>query len=87
VWLSAVGAKRWAVISKDKRIRYRGAERAAVWSARVALFIFRAGNMRGDEIARIIAGALPKMLGVLQIHPPPFIATISKAGSVKVIAV
>ncbi len=83
----AVGAKRWVVISKDKRIRHRGAELAVARSAKVALFIFRGGNMRGDEIAKTIAGALPQMLRVLRIQPRPFIATISKFGAVKVIAV
>lgn len=81
-WLQAVGARDWIVLSKDKNIRYRGAEKAAVAGAKVALFIFRGGSMRGDEIAQVLAGALPKILRMVRTQSRPFIASISKAGQV-----
>lgn len=84
-WLNEVGTRGWIVISKDRRIRHRGAERAAVEDAKVALFIFRGGNMRGDEIAQAIAAALPRMLHLVQRQARPFIATISKGGAVKLL--
>lgn len=84
-WLSAVGVRGWVVISKDRRIRHRGAERAAVEAAAVALFIFRGGNMRGEEIAQAIAAALPKMLLLVHRQTRPFIATISKGGVMKLL--
>lgn len=83
--LTAVGAKGWVVISKDVRIRYRDVERAAVWSARVGLFIFRGGNMTADEFAPVIAGAMEQMVRLARAQPAPFIATISKRGVVKVV--
>jgi succinyl-CoA synthetase beta subunit len=73
------------VLSKDKRIRYRRAEREAVRTAAVALFVFLGGNMRADEIAKTIAGALPQMNGMLATQKRPFLAGISKAGVVKLI--
>ena len=84
-WLQAVGARGWVVLSKDKNIRYRGAEKAAVAGAKVALFIFRGGSMRGDEIAHSIAYALPKILRLVRLKSRPFIATISKSGDVKLV--
>jgi hypothetical protein len=51
----------------------------------VALFIFRGGNMTGDELAGTIAGALDRMIYTVQTQARPFIASISKAGVVKVI--
>lgn len=85
LWLQAVGAKGWVVISKDRRIRHRGAERAAVEHARVALFIFRGGSMRGEEIAQVLVNALPSMLRLVQRQPRPFIGSISKTGAVKLL--
>lgn len=84
-WLQAVGARGWVVLSKDKNIRYRGAEKAAVAGAEVALFIFRGGSMRGAEIAQAIASALPKMLRMVRTQSRPFIASISKAGQVSLL--
>jgi hypothetical protein len=85
VWLPVVGARGWVVLSKDKRIRYRHAEREAVRTAAVALFVFLGGNMRAGEIAQTIAGALPLMNGMLATQKRPFLAGISKAGVVKLI--
>jgi hypothetical protein len=85
VWLPVVGVRGWIVISKDRRIRHRGAERAAVEDAKVALFIFRGGNMRGEEIAQVIANALPQMIRVAQRQTRPFIGSISKTGAVKLL--
>jgi predicted nuclease of predicted toxin-antitoxin system len=83
-WLAEVGARGWIVISKDKRIRYRGAERAAVHGAKIGLFIFIGGNMTGPQLAARIASALMQMVLVVETQERPFIATISKAGIVKV---
>lgn len=79
-----VGRRGWVVLSKDKRIRYRLAEREAVLAAGVAIFIFIGGNMTGPEIAQRIASALVQMGRVVETHQRPIIATISKAGVVRV---
>jgi hypothetical protein len=40
VWLAQAGAENWLVISRDKRIRYRPGERAAIMENRVGCFCF-----------------------------------------------
>jgi predicted nuclease of predicted toxin-antitoxin system len=84
-WLAAAGERGWVIISKDNRIRYRAAEVAAVTNAGAALFIFRGGNMRIVEIADALVAALSRMLRVVRKTRRPFIATVSKRGSVKII--
>lgn len=84
-WLAFVGQRGWVALSKDNKVRYRDTERAAVISAKVAYFIFRGLNMRGDEIGAVLAKALPAIQRVLKKNQRPFIATISRNGEVKVI--
>ncbi len=40
IWLAEAGAQNWLVISRDKRIRYRPGERAAIMDNAVGCFCF-----------------------------------------------
>lgn len=82
VWLPEVGRRNWAVITSDDRIRYRVAEREAALSAGVALFIFTGNRMRGPAIGEAVARALPAMLELLRNERRPFVAKVSRTGSV-----
>jgi PIN domain-containing protein len=82
IWLPLVGKNGWALLTKDKRIRFNELERAAVVTHRVREFYFTSGNYSGAEMAEILVGALPEMIKSCQKHQPPFIASISKAGKV-----
>jgi predicted nuclease of predicted toxin-antitoxin system len=62
VWIPEVGRRGWVVLTKDREIRYRGNEKAAVRNTGVKLFILRAKNIRTAEIAAAFAIALPAML-------------------------
>lgn len=84
-WLSEVGRRRWIVLTKDRRIRYRTPERLAVQRARVAMFVLTAGDCQGKEMAVIFAKALPKITRFLSRNPPPFIATVARSGSISML--
>jgi PIN domain-containing protein len=81
-WLPFVGQNGWLLITKDKRIRYNELEKAAVLRHRVRQFYFSSGNSSGREMAAMLAAALPQMVKIYRKHAPPFIASISKSGSV-----
>ena len=85
-WLTAVGAKGWIVLTKDERIRFRTIEREALMNARVRAFVLTAGNMDGATMARVLVEALPKITRLSRRRPPPFIATVSKTGSVTMLS-
>ena len=53
VWIEDVGKKGWAILTKDRRIRYRETERMAVRSARAALFVLTGGDLQGQEMASV----------------------------------
>jgi uncharacterized protein with PIN domain len=62
VWLNAVAANDWIVLTKDERIRYRPLELRALESARLRTFIMLCGNVRGADTAAILLEAMPRIL-------------------------
>lgn len=85
VWLPTVGRNGWAVLTSDDRIRYRQAEKSAATTARVALFIFTGKRMRGAAIGDALVRALPEMTRLLQVERRPFIAKVTRTGSVSLV--
>jgi predicted nuclease of predicted toxin-antitoxin system len=86
VWLRSVAQRGWVVLTKDKAIRYRKNEKAAVVAASGRLFVVTAGNITGAEIAAAFVRALPRIHRLLWNQPPPFIATVSASGVVSLLA-
>ena len=80
VWLRAVGERSWVVLTKDQRLRYRPLEIAALRASNARVFVLTAGNLRGIEIAAVFLSALPRICGVLNSLPGPFIAHVSQSG-------
>jgi hypothetical protein len=82
IWLAAVGQRKWVVLTKDQRLRYRPLEIAALRSSGARVFVLVAGNLRGGEIASVFVAALPAMCRILHTHEGPFIARVAKSGKV-----
>jgi predicted nuclease of predicted toxin-antitoxin system len=79
-WLTEVGRKSWVVLTKDKKIKYRVVELAAVVAANAKVFTLTAGSVQGSEMAAIFIKAMPKIEAYVEANAPPFIVRISKAG-------
>lgn len=73
------------VLTKDRRIRYRGPEVTALMSAGVRSFVLTAGDLQGVEMARIFVRALPAITRFAARHRPPFIARVTQGGSVSML--
>ena len=84
-WLSIVGSRQWILIGKDKRIRRRPNELAALIQGNVRSFTLTAGNMRGKDMANAVMKALPAMEQFVRDFQPPFVATITATGKVKML--
>lgn len=82
VWLRTCGQKGWIVLTKDKMVRKRFIEKEAILQAGVRAFIFTGGSLHGSDIALILVAAIPEMKKLIARCPPPFIATVTKAGAV-----
>jgi predicted nuclease of predicted toxin-antitoxin system len=82
VWLKAAGERRWVVLTKDQRLRYRPLEIAALRSSQARVFVLTSGNLRGIEIAEAFVSAIPAMCRMLHRYDGPFIARVSRSGKV-----
>ena len=74
---TARAPKGWVVITRDKGIRHRDTELAALKAAGVATFVLTAKGLTGPQNGQILAGSLPRMIRFLTGNRPPFIAAIS----------
>jgi predicted nuclease of predicted toxin-antitoxin system len=83
-WLSVCGQNDWIVISQDQKIRYRKNELAAAQDAGVRLFVLTAGSITGEEAGDIIVSALPGIQALGHKQPAPFVASVTRAGNVRV---
>lgn len=69
------------VVSRDKKIRTRSAERAAIQSNGVGAFILTADGPLGPwEQLHLIVKHLPAMLDEFASRPKPFIGRINATG-------
>jgi predicted nuclease of predicted toxin-antitoxin system len=84
-WLAAVGRRGWIVLTKDKGIRWRALECAAVMDARVRQFTLTAGNLDAAAMARAFVRALPAVRRCLASSEGGFIAKVDRGGRVQVL--
>lgn len=75
-WLAAVGEKKWIVLMRDQKIGRRPLELEALLQARVKAFVLVNGELPDVENAKIVIGALQRMLQMISDNKFPFIARI-----------
>jgi hypothetical protein len=54
-WIADVAGRGWVILTKDRRIRYGPLERTAVFAANARMFALTGGNLRGPEMAAVLA--------------------------------
>ena len=69
-WIAEGARRGWILLTKDKRIRYRGTELAAVHQAR--LFCLANGNLSIDEMVRWLSDAQHRILRASAAHSRGF---------------
>ena len=74
-WIVEVGKRGWAVVTHDKRIRYKPNELAAVKAAGIALFVL-SGKVSHAILARNFINTIDRIEAFIRKHKRPFIATI-----------
>ncbi len=72
VWLPYVGDNDWMVLARDKRIRYRTSEKAALLDHRVrAVVISTNKNLKIEEMSELVESNWAKLEALL-VEPPAF---------------
>ena len=74
-WLEAIGNKGWIAVTHDGRIRYKPNELEAVVRHRVALLVL-IGKVPFPLLAHNFVRMVPRIVGFLRQHRPPFIAKV-----------
>lgn len=81
-WLALAGRRRWPVLMKDERIRYRPAERAAVIAHQVQAFCLTSGNLRAVDMAAQYLAVLDDLADACR-PPGPGMYAVSARGLVR----
>ena len=81
-WLTAVGNRGWIVLTKDRRIRYRNLERAALMAANVGAFIRHLWRPSRRRDRADFCQALPTIYDCIANHRKPFIAKVARTARV-----
>jgi hypothetical protein len=83
VWLPAVAARGWVILTKDKKIRYRSNELAAVKVSGAKVFVLVAKqDLDAQGIVDAITSAAKAMARLCSKETAPFIAKIQSGGRV-----
>ena len=78
-----VGERGWCLITTDARIRSNALERESVRQHAIRMFYFSRNNLSGRDMGAAIDRALTRMIVLASSQPPPFTASINKAGDVQ----
>ena len=81
-WLQKVGDLGWIILSKDGMIRRRRLEIEALMGAGVAAFVLTSASVKGEINAAAFLKARNKMLRLLKKYRKPFIALVTRDGTV-----
>jgi hypothetical protein len=84
VWIPNVGKRGWVIFSKDKAIRRNNIEIVQLLRSGTHSFILTSGNHTGPQMAEAFTTALPEIKNMIGKFRPPFVATVSPFGAVKV---
>lgn len=80
-WLTLAGQNGWITLLRDKRVRHREVERAAIVEAKVAAFIFTGGQVSAGDTTKTLLRLLDKMINIAISEPRPFLYTITAGGT------
>lgn len=75
----------WVAITKDRNVRYRAAEIAAIKEHAARVIVIRMKDATGPDIADLLAAATPKIKRFVAETPPPFVTGLNKSKAIRVI--
>ncbi len=82
-WIALVGERGWIAVTKDKNIRYRANEIAAIKLHRARVLVLRAKNATGGDMADLLVGAQRRIERFVASSSVPFVAGIDRSGRIK----
>lgn len=87
VWLAEAGARGWIVVTRDRRIRTRPAEREAIVRNGVGAFVLlQRRPMSAADVLDVVVANLGAMERCDRETPRPYIFSVSRAAGIRRIA-
>jgi hypothetical protein len=81
VWLTECGARGWIVLMRDKHVRRRPLELAALRSANVVAFVCTAGQATAGDTATAVVRLVQKFVNIATSETKPCLYTFGLSGS------
>ena len=83
VWLPDIGRRGWYLVSRDKKIAKKRAQRVVLTEAGVGAFFFvQKKDYTGWEWVEVVVGRWREMKAWCEAHPAPFVAGIPERGRI-----
>ena len=82
-WLAYVGRRGWAALTKDKNIRYRTAELAAIRKHGARIVVIRAKNATAADIAEMVVKGRRRIARFAAKPSGPLVAALYANGAVR----
>ena len=82
-WIALVARQRWIALTKDKNIRYRSAELAAVREHGARVVVLRAKNATSDQMATMFVRHAARLVRYATSHSPPFVVSMDRDGALE----
>lgn len=82
-WIALCGQRHWIAITKDKRIRHRTHEIAAIKLHKAKVIVLRAKDVTGQQQGEILAQHGRRILAFAAVTKAPFVAGIDRSGTIK----
>ncbi len=83
--LRELGRRGWVLVTKDKHLHSRPAEREEYLQAGLRIFVLTSGSIRAEEAAQAFLEAERAIRSVLEANHGPFICRVTRDGSVKLV--
>jgi hypothetical protein len=84
VWLAEAGRRRWIVLTKDERIRWKPGEQSAIVKWGVRCFVLHPSRgLTGDDMAEILVRVLPRIIKHAEAERAGFVKTVSRQGRIR----
>jgi hypothetical protein len=77
-WIAAVSTEGLIIMTRDRRIRSRPAERAVFEAAKARCFVVATGASTPLEDLRVLLGAWPRMEAIIATTAAPFMYALSR---------
>lgn len=81
-WIGRVGEKGWIAVTRDRNIRRKPNELAAIRRSQAIVFVFTSGNLSAADTAAILLRALPRIRRLARATRRPALYSIRQDGSI-----